>query len=381
MKETLYLKIKKDLQKKIEEGYYKKGLFLPYEKKLSNKYKVSLITIKRALFELENEGLIIKQQGKGSYIKKIEIHNSIKSILVILPLSSNIFFYDEFYGDVWRGMENEANLLGHNLLYTIHSPYSKNKNEFLNSINKEQICGVVIVNEINKEILFSLQERNIPFILVDYNYGYYPAIITDNIDGAFEAVNYLISSGHKKIACISIPTFGKSFNERIEGYKKALKFNKIEEQYIYIQEKKKIQGFGMEEIIEFGYHTCQKLLKDRKDISAIFCVNDSVAIGAMKAIKEHGLKIPEDISIVGFDGIESSQFTQPSLTTMEIPKEKMGRLGIRKIIEIIEERKIFSSILISPVLKIRDSVCRKEGNLFYEDKKIKEEGAKEVIKV
>jgi len=361
MRKYFYEEVKKDIRRKIEEGAFKDKK-LPSEKELCRQYNVSQITIRRALAELVNENYLIRQQGKGTFIKeKKELPKSL-AILALLPLSANTFFYDEFYGEVWKGMEEEANLSGFNLLFSTHSPYLEHKKISLENIASDRICGVIVINELDRRYLYTMRDKGIKVILLDYTMDDFPAVVSDNVGGGFEATRYLISQGHEKIACFVVPSFGNSYPLRAEGYKKALEAFKLKEYFIFTPGEEKISGEGIEEMEELGYKTCRNFLrKGRKDITAIFAVSDAVALGAMRALKEEKIKVPEDISIIGFDGIVDGIYADVPLTTMDVPKRKMGQIAVRTLIEMIKKKEYLpKEIVLTPQLVIRSSVTQRK---------------------
>ncbi len=358
MNNFLYLKVKNDILRKIERGEFEEGKQLPPEKELCKIYNVSQITIRRALSELMQENVLIRHQGKGTFIRKTEpVISKTRTILALLPLAANTFFYDEFYGPVWKGMEEEANINHFNLMFSSHSSHLKHKKELLKAVTSKDYAGVIVINGMEEDVLYSL--RNImPVVLVDYSLPDFFSVVSDNEGGAFEATTYLISLGHKKIACITAPCASNSYPLRVEGYKNGLKAAHIEEIFIFHPDAQKppLEGIGAME--EIGYKTCKKLLKTRDDITAIFTVSDAVALGAMKAMEEEKINIPEDISIAGFDGIYDSAYSNPPLTTMEVPKEKMGRIAVKKLIELIRKNNIMpQQVILSPQIIIRNSTA------------------------
>ncbi len=357
MNNFLYLKVKNDILRKIERGEFEEGKQLPPEKELCKIYNVSQITIRRALSELMQENVLIRHQGKGTFIRKTEPISKTRTILALLPLAANTFFYDEFYGPVWKGMEEEANISGYNLLFSSHSPSLKHKQDLLKTIAPERYVGVIVINELDTDTLSELKTK-LPVILVDYSLPDFFSIVSDNEGGAFDATHYLISLGHKKIACLTVPSLGNSYPLRVEGYKKALVLSGIKETFVFHPETKEPPRRGIEAMEHLGYKVCKKMLKDRNGITAIFAVSDAVAIGAMKALREEKIKIPEEMSIVGFDGIDDTAYTEPPLTTMEIPKEKMGRIAVKKLIELIRKNNtIPQQVMLSPQIVIRGSTA------------------------
>ena len=184
----------------------------------------------------------------------------------------------------------------------------------------------------NDPKLPELIEAGIPlvFIDVDIEDKRVSYIISDNIDGAKKAVRHLAELGHEKIAIITGESITVPTQMRLKGYRE-----EMEAQNASINEDWIIEGRFS---VDGGYEAMQKLLKIEDRPTAIFCQGDEIAIGAMKAIKEAGLKVPDDFSIVGFDDIEISQYLNPALTTIRQQKEEMGIEAADMIIKLINHK-------------------------------------------
>lgn len=227
-------------------------------------------------------------------------------------------------------------------------------------IKEKRLQGVICLggnfSDITNE---SFKEINVPIVLTSVNVvskqgkEYYSSISIDNIKSADDATTYLINKGHKKIALILGETddMGVSLR-RLEGYKRAL----IEEE---IQIDSELIAVGRYSS-KGAYNEVLKLLKKRKDITAIFALSDIMAIGAAKAIIDSGLKIPKDISIVGFDGMDESKYYNPSITTVKQPKKLMAKMSVGLLISLINGEKKNEHILLDTKLIERDSCSNLE---------------------
>jgi LacI family transcriptional regulator len=179
------------------------------------------------------------------------------------------------------------------------------------------------------------------------------SVLTNNFDGAKTAVNYLIKKGHKKIAFIGGGGNKYTDTERLNGYKTALKNNnrKVDETYIINN-----RGYTREN----GYKSMKELFKNKTAPDAIFAHNDLIALGAIQAIKEEKLLIPQDISIIGFDDIFFASLPEIQLSTIAQQKYRMGQVASEALIEQISSKsnKLTSEkIMIDYSFKIRNT-CR-----------------------
>lgn len=182
----------------------------------------------------------------------------------------------------------------------------------------------------NEEWVKKARKRKLPYLILNY---YEPdskdnCIGIDNKKAAFEVVDYLIQAGHRRIAMITGKLNAQAGIQRLEGFKKAIKAAKLDLDKRYI-----LTGDWTK---ESGKEAMKKLLLLDKFPSAVFVAGDEMAIGAMEATKEAGLKIPEDISFVGFDNIPEAASPTLNLSTVEQPFIELAKLGVKYLIQIIK---------------------------------------------
>jgi len=179
----------------------------------------------------------------------------------------------------------------------------------------------------------------------------FASVSIDDYASGYSAVEHLISLGHRRIAALVPSLSDSSVSElRYCGYCAALKDNDIEQDKALIAE-----AGGCFEMPE-AYEGMKKLLDSGADFTAVFAASDTVAIGAMKAIEDRGLRIPEDISVIGIDGLVVSEYSNPTLTTLVQPAEEMGRRSVEMLMALLEGRKVPRHCLIETELRPGASV-------------------------
>lgn len=184
----------------------------------------------------------------------------------------------------------------------------------------------------NENMIKTARTKKIPYLILNY----YSAsakencIGIDNEQAGFKATKYLIQAGHKKLAIITGKLNAQAGRQRLEGFKRALEAAKIDLDKRYI-----VSGDWMR---ESGGLAMKKLLSLRELPTAVFVSGDEMALGAMEAAKAAGLKIPEDISFVGFDNISEASSPQVSLTTIEQPFGELAKLGLKHLLQIIKKK-------------------------------------------
>jgi LacI family repressor for deo operon, udp, cdd, tsx, nupC, and nupG len=154
------------------------------------------------------------------------------------------------------------------------------------------------------------------------------SVYVDNTAGALAAVQHLLTLGHRSIAYISGPKSTAICVDRQRGYEQALQQAKV-------RVNPALMGTG-DFSVESGIRATEGFLASGAEFTAIFCANDEMAIGAMQALRARGLRIPQDVSLVGFDDIRFARYTDPPLTTVVQPKEELGRQAMRSLLEILE---------------------------------------------
>lgn len=232
---------------------------------------------------------------------------------------------DYFFSTLARNIEKEAFRHNYVLKYTF-SAFDIDDPFTLQLIAGNDIDGIAVLGRCDKDLLKFLKKHFQYVVYSGLNNldAKYDQIICDGTQISYDVVTHLLQQGHRKIAYI-----GEIQNEnRYVGYCSALKDAGIPVNEKYIAD--------IVLSTEEGYRGVCRLLDEGCDATAFFCADDITAIGAMKAIKEHGLRIPEDVSIASIDDIDTAQYLTPTLTTTHIPLDEMGQMAAKVLIDRIE---------------------------------------------
>jgi len=256
-----------------------------------------------------------------------------------------------FFPSVVRGVEDVAREKGYSIILCNTDEKYEREKEALNTLIQKRVDGLLI-SPVQKKFddLLELRRQKIPFVLIGRHFDPLEMdhIVTDDIRGAFMATEYLIKKGHKKILFINGPLYTSCARERMAGYKKALVENNIKLDTKLLKE----GALKMED----GYRVIKKVISSKLDFTAVFAFSDLVAFGVIKALKEQGRKMPDDVAVVGYDNIDFGFSLELPLTTVHIPKYELGSEGMkllhRKINEKINETQ---KIVLDTKLIIRDS--------------------------
>lgn len=261
---------------------------------------------------------------------------------------------NKFYSHVVAGIEMACRRQRVNLLYATmtvdEDSYPLELPRIL--VEEDTTNGLLLVGAFLDETLIRVvTRRSAPIVLVDAyaTSDRYDAVVSDNFGGAYQAVTYLIQHGHRHIALVgSHPEAYPSIQERRNGYMRALKDNGISERYLA-----ECHVIDIEEMVESTTH----LLRSSPRITAIVGANDEAALAAMEVAQDLGRRVPEDLSVVGFDNIDLAGCVSPTLTTMHVDKVGMGRLAVQLLVNRIEHPESSPvRATIRPRLIERDSV-------------------------
>lgn len=232
---------------------------------------------------------------------------------------------DNFFASLARGIEKEAFRYNYILKYTF-SAFDINHPGTFRLITDNHVDGVAVLGRCDKQLLKFLKKyfQNVVYTGLNSLDAKYDQIICSGYDTAVTAVNHLLSLGHTKIAYIG----EIEHEDRYRGYCDALTAANI-------PFRRELTA-NVTLSSEGGYRGACGLLDKNCGATAYFCPNDITAIGVMRAIKEHGLSIPEDVSLISIDDIETAQYLTPMLTTVHIPVEEMGQMAAKTLIDRIE---------------------------------------------
>lgn len=325
-------------------------------KDVAKKAGVSVATVSR----------VINDKGKISDNTKLKVNKAIMElsykpntiarslsnrrsniVSLIVPTVNNPFF-----PELTRAVEDEAQANGYNVLLCNTDDKREKLEQYLDIASTRYVDGIIIdSNNITKEDLEKTRKLKIPVILIDriIKEKDYPFIAVKNREGARIATKHLLEVGCKRIGHIQGPENENTSIQRLWGYQDIVSdlpwFNR--------------SWIGKGEFsIRSGYKIAKELFTRHQDIDGIFAANDLIAIGALKAAYEWGKRVPNDISIVGFDGIDMSEATVPSITTIRQPIYEIGKLSMKELIKAMENKGEMQSYTLDVELEIRESTMK-----------------------
>ena len=336
---------------------HKKELPAATMKDVAEQAGVSTATVSRALMNPEKVSASTRQKvdqavmavGYSPHALSRNLkRNESRTILVIVP-----DICDPFFADLIKGIERTAAESGYLVLIGDCAQQNQQEKTFINLIITKQIDGMLLLGSDLPFDASKEEQRNLPPMVMANEFApelELPTVHIDNLTAAFEAVHYLLNLGHQRIACIEGPKHMPLCQYRSQGYIQALRRNGIS-----VENALTAQG---DFSYESGAQAVTELMALPSPPTAIFCHNDIMAIGAMFQAKKMGLRIPQDLSVVGFDDIKASQFTDPPLTTVAQPRFQLGRQAMLLLLEQLQGNPGQSgSLLLDSELVVRESTA------------------------
>jgi DNA-binding LacI/PurR family transcriptional regulator len=259
-----------------------------------------------------------------------------------------------------RGVQDVCEKHGYSVLVVNSDNIQEKEGRYLKLLYSRRVDGVILTvagyreEEFPKEELSLLKKMNIVLIDREINGMKTPIVKVNNFGGAYSAVKYLLTMGHKKIMYLAGIEGTKTNQEREKGYLVALREAHIN------WKKELVADFRLDTAYQKIIQYWPQLKNSDKLPTAIFAANDLMAIGALKAFTQLKVRVPEDISIIGFDNISFSDCTYPPLTTIAQPTYLMGQKAVETLLKVIDKKKIKKSVELETELIERDSVSRWE---------------------
>jgi GntR family transcriptional regulator of arabinose operon len=354
-----YLQLKEILKHHFKDQHYQADQKIPTEDELIEQFQVSRNTVRQALAELVTEGVIYKIQGSGSFFAG-ETQDDLKHSYLIGVIVPRLSFY--IYPQIIQGIDDIAHGKHYNIVLGSSDVSPEKELVCVEQLLKKNIDGLIIEPsgglqhfEDSKNFQM-LKTLFIPVVFMDWvlddpNVSY---VSPDDVEGGFRATSHLIEAGHRRVACIC-PNDNVPGIKRYQGYRKALETYGIDYDSRLEKSTPILQwntpghiAMLMRELLDLG--------NDRP--TAVFFYNDDGALQGCDAIRNAGMIIPDDISVIGFDDSEFASRAEVPMTTMIHPKYQLGKWAAEILFEQIEHNGQIPprQMILNPTVAVRDSV-------------------------
>ncbi|MFZ7131414.1 MAG: LacI family DNA-binding transcriptional regulator [Eubacteriales bacterium] len=325
-------------------------------KDVAREANVSVATVSRVL----NNIPLVNEDTKKRVLEAIEVTgykpNAIARSLKMQKTNTfGIMIPDiskEYYTQVVRGVEDVCNIYDYNIILCNTDSDPIKEQTYFNVFYEKQCDGILFIGKrLNEQLHNNMVNSRIPIVLGAINdpQKRFLSITINNEQAAFDLTDYLIKNGHQKIAFFNDEDKTFVAQQRKEGYLRALIHNGIK-----VNESHEFKGRYS---IKGGYDLMERLLKIEDKTTAVVALNDEMALGAIRKLEDKGLSVPHDMSVVGFNNFEISEWFRPGITTIAQPMYDIGAISARLLIKTINNYKTEKENIIVPhELIIRDSV-------------------------
>lgn len=332
---------------------------------VAKRANVSIKTVSRVL---NDEQYVAKQT-------RVRVENAISNLGYVSSLPARrlasgqsftlgLLFHDaswHYYQEVQRGVMETAFAHGYHTLLHLFGISENDEKSVLNMVHQNQVDGLIFTppTDHSKDLINSLVDLGVPFVSLSPFEKEDHSISVSATDeaGAFEMTNYLIGLGHHRIGFIFGPKSHRNSHNRFAGYKRALR-----EAHIQFDEEIVVNG---DDLFDSGVIATKNLIALDNQPTAIFCNNDEMAAGAITAVFDSGLSVPNDISVAGFDNISLSTQIWPPLTTIDHPVFEIANLATEKLIKLLKKESVekIHSVLPTKLIARRSTAQRMEGQV------------------
>lgn len=267
---------------------------------------------------------------KSSYqphaVARSLVTNRTQIVGMVIPEAVTTLFTDPFFSILLRGTTNACNAHRYQLMLSLFAASADQQERYQNLLGNGYLDGVIVASaSLDDPLISNLLHDRVPVVSV----GRHPQVHfvdVDNLGGARMAVEHLIRLGHRRIATITGPLGMAHGQDRLEGYRQALAAHRIPVEEDLIVEGDFTEGSGLASM--------QRLLP--ADPTAVFVASDTMAVGALKALRQAGREVPQEIAMVSFDDIPVASAIEPGLTTVRQPIERMGSMAVEVLLSLVE---------------------------------------------
>lgn len=310
----------------IKDVAARSGFSITTVSKALNNYSDISDATKKKILDLCDEMQYIPNLSARSLITQKSY-----TIGIIFEEITGVGLQHPLFSKILESFKNTVEAQGYDIMFLSKSMGAKN-GSYLEHSKRKQVEGVLVLcGEFNSDEMLNLYKSDIPTILIDFEAADVSNITSNNQQGVEQAVRYLFELGHRKIANIYGGQYLHIGVLRKDSFDAAMnKYN------LDLREEYQVSGEFFSK--ENGFNAMNKILQLEDQPTAVFCASDMLAIGAMQAIKQAGKRVPEDYSIIGFDGVDIGQLISPRLTTIRQNTNKMGKIAGNQILQMINDK-------------------------------------------
>lgn len=341
------------LNNEINAGRLKDGSKIPSENELADRFSLSRQTVRHAIAELSEAGILTSIRGSGTYVAGLSAEGSDKKRVGVILTYVDGYIFPKTIQGIEKGLSAHG--------YSIELSFTNNTVEKERSILKDMlersdVAGLIIeptksaLPNPNIDLYYELKKKGVQILFVNSTYPELdmPHVSLDDKDGAYRAVKLLIDNGHKNIGCILKLDDGQG-HARYSGYVKAL------HEAGYLISEEHVVWLDSIEYRDID-QARDKIYSRLSGCSAVFCYNDQVAVEVIRLLKEKGMELPKDMSIVSMDDSDQARVSSPQLSSVPHPKERLGEKAAENMVRLIHHPDCMATYEFNEEIEIRDSV-------------------------
>ncbi len=322
------------INKNIDNGTLKPGSRVPSENELCEKFGLSRQTVRHAIQMLSEEGLLESRRGSGTYVADQKAVDSNRSVVAVVTT----YVDDYIFPSTIRGIENTLSEKGYSMQLSFTNNTVNKERQILEDIAKRNDVAGVIMEPVksalpnpNMDLYRQLGEKGIKVLFINSFYPEldYPHVSINDEECAYQAVKALINAGHKEIGCVLKLDDGQG-RERYRGYLRAMTEHGLSFTYDHVNWIDTID-------IKDGFRALSRVKDRLKGCTAVFCYNDQVAGMLMQMLRSSGVKLPDEMSVIGMDDSDLAKIGVDGVTIASIPhpKSKLGQKAAQNMIRLI----------------------------------------------
>jgi len=340
-----YREVNSALRAEIASGLWAAGEQIPGEHDLARRFGVAYMTMRQAVTVLVDEGLLCRVRGKGTFV--VDRSQAPAESTTLRPMALLLPNYWQtadpyYYPQLLSGFQQEMEERGHSC--TLDSYESADARRL---IEQGSAVACLLVDENHQQLVEGMRDRGHHVLAINRYTGRrsVPCVHIDDVHGVEQAVDHLVGLGHERLAFLRGPSDNLDAADRLRGYRAAVRKHGVRSSEV---------GNGFSEAA--GYDALSELLTSPQRPTAVACASDLSAVGAIKAARDHGLSIPQDLSLVGFGDFSVSHYVTPSLTTVRQCRNTLGRTAAGCLIELAHGSDV-ADVVLSAELIVRESTA------------------------
>lgn len=330
----LYLQVADYLRRQIDTGVWPPEAQLPPELELAAQLEVSRGTVRQAMQLMVNQGLLQRMAGKGTFVTRPEARPRSQLVGMVVP-----YLRDSLTTEILRGVDSTLRRSTYSLVFGHSEGDLELERMQIDRLLQQGVSGLILFPvgaEGEATLLANLLPPRFPLTIIDRRLPGLSAdtVVVDNVGGAYRAVEHLLALGHERIACIATRGRPSTVVDRIAGYEQALRDAGILPlAAVALSRRQGRSGDGTPTYTPEDLVPVDQLLSARDAPTALFCVNDFIALGVMQHVLAQGRRVPQDLAIVGFDDIAMAAHMSLPLTTVAQPKYEIGAQAAQMLID------------------------------------------------